>query len=80
MVVGLVQDIQRVSDPDEAYIYRIVKCQECGASSEQFLSKSYLGAEEHIDYIIEATGFVINKSKGGLNCKKCDRRTRIKGV
>lgn len=76
----MLQDTQKVIDAEIEYMFYIVKCTDCGESSDQFLYQERMSADEKIAYILENTKFRINKDEGGLRCAMCDRKNRVREV
>lgn len=43
------------------YDFVCVKCSHCGAESNPFVHKDHLNADETIEYVLQITGFTVDK-------------------
>lgn len=73
----MVQDTQKEIEPYISYDFQFVKCGDCGVNSDPFVRKEHLTPDELLAYIEDIAKFYVDHDKGGLRCRKCDRKNRL---
>ena len=73
-------DTQKASEPYVDYEFFTVKCGDCDEESSAILYKNFgsCDGEGLVAYIKESVSYEVNRDKGGLRCKMCDRKNRVK--
>lgn len=88
-MVGLREDMVKVTGSYKSYEFVYVECNKCGEKSDNFMYKNHLSAEEQLMYISKVTSFSIqnesyiegmsyvysgtNSDEGGMICPSCQK-------